>query len=106
VAGVVWSAAACAPGPAQAGGTIDREIFIETYVDLRVAALGSETGTLGDDARAEVLARHGVTAEDLLYFADVHGRDVELMRDVWNEVEVRLDALRPESTPSAPDSGR
>jgi hypothetical protein len=105
VAGVVWAAAACAPGPAQAGDTIDREIFIETYVDLRVAALGSETGALGDDARAEVLARHGVTAEDLLTFANVHGRDVELMRDVWNEVELRLDALRPEPPASASDSG-
>ncbi len=86
--------ACSAGGPAEAGEPIDRETFIATFVDLRATALRSDERVLSDDARAEVLERHGVTAEDLLRFADAYGRDVELMRDVWNEVEVQLDAMQ------------
>ena len=77
--------------------SIDREVFVTTYVDLRIAALESDSAALTEAARAEVLSRHGVTADDLLGFAEAHGRDVEFMRDVWNEVEVRMDARRPGS---------
>lgn len=71
--------------------TIDREVFIATYVDLRVAALDTDTAKVGTEEREEVLRRHGVTAEDLTTFAEVHATDLEFMRDVWNEVELRLD---------------
>ena len=86
--------ASCGQG-AGPSAPIDREVFISTYVDLRAAALESDSAVLTDEARADVLDRHGVTAEDLLGFAEVHGRDVEFMREVWNEVEVRMDARRP-----------
>jgi hypothetical protein len=76
--------------------TIDRELFIQTYVDLRVAALESDSQLLGDSERVDVLERNGVTAEALVRFAEVHGPDLEFMRDVWNDVELRMDALRPE----------
>lgn len=82
-------------GP-QAG--IDREIFVATYVDLRVTALHGG-GELTDAQRQEVLARHQVTEAELTGFIDAHGQDVAYMRSVWNDVEARLDATR-----SRPDS--
>jgi len=75
--------------------TIDREDFIATYVDLRAEALLNDSRQITDEERTEVLGEHGVTEDDLVAFADVHGRDVTFMRDVWDEVEERLDLMRP-----------
>ena len=76
---------------------MDREVFIQTYVDLRVAALSTETQQLSDEDRAEVLTRGGVTADDLVNFAEVHGRDLDFMRNVWNDVELRMEALESDT---------
>ena len=84
-------------GPEAPEGVIDREVFIEAYVDLRIAALDAENQEIGEAARDAILASHGIEADDLLEFAEVHARDLELMRDVWNEVEVRMDAVRPDA---------
>jgi len=73
---------------------VDREAFIASFVDLRVAALLSEDGHLTDDSRIEVLSSHGVTEGDLTVFVEVHGRDLDFMREVWNEVEIRLEERR------------
>jgi hypothetical protein len=86
-------AAACGAPDAD---TIDREVFIEAYVELRLAALDSEDFEVAPDQRAEILARHGVDQEGLLRFADVHGRDVDFMNEVWSEVERRLEERRPD----------
>jgi len=75
--------------------TIDAETFIATYVDLRAAALRSPDRQISDSERERVMAERGVTEEDLLRFADVHGRDVTFMRDLWDDVEQRLDAMKP-----------
>lgn len=93
--------AACG-GDAQAPDAeelIDRETFIETYVDLRVAAVQSEAFRASDEQRAEILARHGVAAESLLEFADAHGRDTDFMNEIWSEVETRLEARAAEGEP-------
>lgn len=89
VAAAVFGLAACGGDPDR--GAIDREVFIDTYVDLRVAALETDSVRLGDGQRAEILARHGVTAEELVHFTEAHSTRLEFMRDVWNEVEVRMD---------------
>jgi hypothetical protein len=96
-AGLILFAAACGDdgSPAQPGDTIDREHFIATYVDLRVTALSGEGRELTDDERARVLSEHEVTEEQLLAFAEAHGEDLPYMKEVWNEVELRLDAERP-----------
>jgi hypothetical protein len=83
-------------GSSAPGDTIDREVFIATYVDLRMAALDTDTARIGTVERDAILQQHGVTADDLTTFADVHGADLEYMRDVWAEVELRLDT-DPES---------
>jgi hypothetical protein len=82
-------------GLAACGGrvpeTIDREVFIDTYVDLRTAALDTDSTKVSETERTDILARHGVTEDDLVTFADVHATELEFMRDVWNDVELRMD---------------
>ena len=74
---------------------IDREVFIAAYVDLRAAALSMDDGKLTDEARVEVLSRHGTSEVDVLNFAEYHAPDLPFMREVWNEIEVLLEAQRP-----------
>jgi len=69
---------------------IDREDFIATYVELRVTALHTPDLGLTDQQRADILARHGVDEAGLLAFADVHGRDVAYMSEVWNDIDDRI----------------
>jgi hypothetical protein len=80
-------------------GAIDRQVFVDTYVDLRTAALANPGGQIRPEQRDSVLALHGVTEEQLLRFAEVHGPDVEYMSAVWGEVENRLMPPPPETPP-------
>ena len=82
--------------------TISREVFVETYVALRVAEL-TESGDDGisAEARERVLAGKGVTEEELLTFADVRGPDVNFMEQLWDDIEERLEEIR--NTPDTPD---
>lgn len=70
---------------------IERDVFVAAYVDLRTTALDTDSARLSDADRDAVLARHGVTSDDLLHFADVHAEELEYMREVWNEIELQLD---------------
>ena len=93
---LVLSSLACVGGPSNPDTSelMDRDTFIATYVDLRVAALTSEEGEVTDGSRPAVLTRHGVTEEDLVFFAEVHGGELTFMRDLWNEVELQLEERR------------
>ncbi len=70
-----------------------RETFIEAYVELRVAALHSADAVLTDSARAEILAGHGVSEDQLIDFVTVRGPELDFMRDLWNEIEMRMDSV-------------
>lgn len=76
-------------GPAEE--TIDRQVFIDSWVELRIAALDTDSQRVATADRDSILERHGVTAEDLTRFADVHATDLDFMRDVWNDIELRMD---------------
>jgi hypothetical protein len=90
-------AAACGRGDGSASGNvIDRQTFISTYVDLRMAALDDPKVTVSDEQRAAILSRHGVDGESLLRFADVHGRDIRFMSDLWSEVDDSVQARSEE----------
>jgi len=85
-------------------GVIDRETFIEVYVDLRAETMDRTEPTLPDEERDQVLARHGVDAGSLVSFVEAYGRELEFMNGVWSEVERRLEARPPAPTadPGAP----
>ncbi len=100
-----WS---CRGGTTEvAEDTAGREAFIGAYLDLRTAALLSGTTDLGDEVRDSILAAHDVTGQDLIDFIDLHGEDIEFMRDLWTELEAgmaeRFEANAPEEDDEATD---
>jgi hypothetical protein len=86
---------ACDPGfPSSEGNApIDRETFVEVYVDLRAEAVRWDGGRLPENERDRILQEHGVTADDLRAFVQVHGRNVPYMTEVWTEVDERMADL-------------
>jgi len=100
-AALLLGLASCSSDTAEpsAGDVIDRETFVATYVDLRLAAVASPDFRIPPSARDEILARHGVDAEDLVRFAEAYGRDLELMNEVWTEVEERFGESSADATP-------
>lgn len=79
-------------------GTISREQFIATYVELRYAVLESGADDIEPGAREEILRAQGVTAEDLFRFLDVYGTDVAYMRDLWQEIADIIELGRTAQT--------
>ncbi len=73
--------------------TIERQTFLEVYVDLRNLALRNADGTVNATERDSVLAVHEVAEEDLRLFLEVHHGDAELMRDLWNEAESLISLM-------------
>lgn len=90
--------AGCGDDPAAASASVDRETFIATYVDLRLSALGTPTGEITDAERERVLAKHQVTEDDLISFAEAYGSDPATMKDVWEQVRLRLQRAAGEDT--------
>lgn len=84
--------------------TISRDRFIEAYVALRVAALLSADREIAPAERDRILAERGLSEQDLLEFVDVHGPDVEYMRDLWNAVDSTMTELRNQPDTSAPST--
>jgi len=87
--------------------SLDRATFIDTYVELRAAALQRGLPTVDDALRDSVLASRGVSEEALVEFAEVHGAELDYMQGVWAEVSERLDSLRfdPVSSGKDPSGG-
>lgn len=79
---------------------VDRETFVRAYVEIRGAALETEDAEPTERQREEILARYGVTAQDLVDFVEFHGEDVEYMRELWTDIEVRLEVDSLPRTPS------
>ncbi|HEX6940129.1 MAG TPA: hypothetical protein VF158_12015 [Longimicrobiales bacterium] len=92
-AGLVFLAACgsggASPDAAEQAGLTDAR-FIEVYTALRQAARENPDTLAFDSARAEVLARYGVTEAQLFEFAIAHGGDVEAMAALWDTIQARL----------------
>jgi hypothetical protein len=92
--------ASCASDTAEpASDVMDRATFVDTYVDLRLAAVRAPDFRVPSQERDEILARHGVRAEDLVRFAEAYGRDLEFMNELWAEVEARFQESSADATP-------
>lgn len=70
---------------------MERDTFVDVYVALRMQALTSPQAELPEEERARILAEYDVTVEDLVAFAEAHGRDPDYMLEVWREIEERLN---------------
>ncbi len=89
----VASGACGANTPNEVVDTIDRETFIEVYVDLRSVALRKTSRKVNAVERDSVLTMHEVTEENLRLFLEVYHTEVEFMRDLWNDVEARISLM-------------
>ena len=86
---------------------VEAEWFVATYLDLRMATLRAGVDQLPIPVQDSILAAHEVTEEDLLQFAEIHGRDARFMQAVWDSIENRMDRLRApvlDSVAAAADS--
>jgi len=79
--------------PNQVVDTIDRETFLEVYVDLRSVALRKTSGRVSAVERDSVLAMHEVTEESLRFFLEAHHTEADFMRDLWNDAEARISVM-------------
>ena len=100
---LLCTTAACGGAEAPEGSeTIARDIFVGTYVELRMTALRSPDGRISPSAKAEILEAKGVTEADLLEYVGVHGPRVQFMVEVWGEIDDTLRALRTrEASPAS-----
>ncbi len=85
-------------------GEIDRDTFIETQVELELAATETTTEELTQVQRDSILAEQGVTEEELEAFIAVHGADELYMTELWAEVDRRVLEARGLEPPNT--SGR
>ena len=70
---------------------IDREVLVGVYSDLRIAAVETDSGSISFSGRDSILDAIDVTEQDLTLFLQAHVEDLEFMRDVWNDIELRMD---------------
>lgn len=96
-AAILLSVGSCGP-ETEGAGLIDREDFIGAYVALREEALRN-SGELAEEHRERILTERGVTGIDLTRFVESHGPELDFMRDLWNEIETRIDSLPTSASP-------
>jgi hypothetical protein len=77
---------------------LDRDTFVATYTELRLAAMEWESAQLPEAERDRILSERGVTESQLRDFVRVHGRNVPFMNEIWNEVADQVSrALQEEA---------
>lgn len=91
VAVALMAASAGCGEPDVPEATLDRETFIEVWVELQ-AAIADLPETARPAERARVLGARELTEDDLLEFVEVHGSDIAYMNGVWGEILQRLEA--------------
>lgn len=84
----VWS---CSSEDELPPGLLEREAFVDVYVALRMSALQTSDANLPESVRDSVLAEYDVSADDLVAFAEAHGRNPDFMLEVWRDIESRLN---------------
>ncbi len=106
--GTILLVSSCGQVSGPTDAEISRESFIATYSDLRLATLASSDGDMGTATRDSILDANGVSADQLLAFATVHGPDAEYMREIWIAVGARMDgeSLDSAATPDVASAQR
>lgn len=84
------AAGACGGDPAERPSDPARELFVEAYVGLRLAAMGSPDGVVSAGERDRILAEHDTSSDAMLAFVDANGEDLVFMRELWTEIWDRI----------------
>jgi hypothetical protein len=72
---------------------IERETFVDTYVQLRMASFDNTPRIITDGEKDRILAGQQVTEEELRNFLTVHGSDIPYVRDLWADIEAQILTL-------------
>ncbi|UCC82373.1 MAG: hypothetical protein JSW46_15510 [Gemmatimonadota bacterium] len=96
--GALLSFAACRNGEDDQQIGIGRQEYVDTYVEILQAAEVAEDSVAATEAARAILARRGLTEDDLLEFGRRYSEDPEYLAEVWEEIEERL------REPRQPDS--
>lgn len=81
----------CGPEVELPPGLMERGTFVDVYVALRLQALQTSDANLPEDDRDSILTAYDVSADDLVAFAEAHGRNPDYMLEVWRDIESRLN---------------
>jgi hypothetical protein len=90
--------AACGGGTPEEG-LPDRETFVATWTDLRLAGLQRPGLPITATDRTRILEAHGVTEEGMLRFAEVYGARPDEMQQIMIEIRTRVDQQRNQTDP-------
>ena len=95
-AGTLFTGTGCSQdaSPPQPEGIIDREAFIQAYMELRAAGVVTPDQSLHPAEADRILAEQGLTDQDLLDFVEAWGRDPVFMENLWTEVDDRMRESR------------
>lgn len=87
-------------------GLIEREVFVQTYIELRMEAFDNTPRVITEGERDAILEARDVSADDLRSFVKYHGPNVAFMRDLWADIEAQiLSLLTPENDSVHPGEG-
>jgi hypothetical protein len=96
---VALFAVGCGEATPQAAQTIPTEAFVDAMVALRTSPVLGTSGFLPAGEPERILSERGLTPEDLRSFVEVHGANVDMMTDVWTEIESRVAEARGVTEP-------
>lgn len=81
--------------------SVSDSTYVAVMIDLLLLDAEAASGDAGDEsevtldsARAEALAKYGVTAQQMIDFADVVGRDPGRMELMWRQITNVFDSVR------------
>lgn len=100
VLGTLLAFAACQSDSAP-DDLISRKQYIDIYVEILRVADESPDSVVASERALAVLARHGVSEDELLAFARNHMDDPQYLVEVWSEIEERLRNPEPTDTVGA-----
>lgn len=97
---VTLATSACGPAEPEIPGPVDIETYVVVMAELadleRFPPPGSDEATRAeraDSARRDILARHDVTADELLDFAEAAGARPDLMVEIMDRIVQVSDSL-------------
>jgi hypothetical protein len=102
--GTLLSLAACGDGEAEQHTGIGRQEYVETYIEILLAAEVAEDSVAATESARAILARRGLTEHDLLEFARRYMDDPDYLVEVWSEIEERI--REPEGADSVGEQER
>jgi hypothetical protein len=84
------SFAGCGDEEAPPETGISRQEYIETYVEILLAAEAAADSIAASESARAILARRGLTEDDLLEFGWRYVDDPEYLAEVWREIEEQI----------------